>query len=109
MGIFIAILAACSGSALDIFLKKLSDTNPNFLTWIRGVSAMPVLAVLVTIFTTWDIPALQFWLLLFIAAVPLEVALGYCVTRSIHLSPISLVGPLAAFSSVFLIPVGFFI
>ena len=107
MGIIIGILSAFSTASLSTFLKKLSDLNPNFLTWVRAASALPVMAVIVTIFSLWAFPPLTFWLLIIFVITPLEIILAYLGTKALHISPMSIIAPLGAFTSIFLIPVGF--
>lgn len=107
MGIFLGLLAATAASASNVFLKLLTGFNPNFLTWVRMGAVFPILAFLVTIFSGWNVPPPEFWLLLFLVKTPSEVLLAYISTRAIHLSPLSIIGPIGAFTSIFLIPVGF--
>ena len=107
MGVLIGIINAISVTFLGVFLKKLSGLSPNFLTWLRWASAWPLLAVVVTIFSSWSVPSLQFWLILIIVIVPLEVLIAYVGTKALYFSPLSIVGTLSAFTSIFLIPVGF--
>lgn len=107
MGIFVAILAATATAALNVFLKKLAGLSPNFLTWVRVAASLPALAILVTIFGQWSIPRAPFWLLIILATVPLEIILAYVGTKSLHLSPMSVMAPLSSLTSIFLIPIGF--
>lgn len=107
MGIFVGLLNALSVGLLDVFIKKLSGVNPNFLTWARMLAAVPVLAVLVTVFHQWAIPPLAFWFIVGVIAVPLELVLAYIGTKAIQIAPLSLIAPLGAFTSLFLIPVGY--
>ena len=109
MGILVGIINAISVTFLGVFLKKLSGLSPNFLTWLRWASALPVLAIVVTIFSSWSVPSLKFWLIVIIVIVPLEVLLAFVGTKALHLSPLSIVGILGSFTSIFLIPVGFFL
>jgi len=107
MGVIVGIINAISVTFLGVFLKKLSGLSPNFLTWLRWASALPVLAIVVTIFSSWSVPPLKFWLIMIIVIVPLEILIAFVGTRALHLSPLSIVGTLSAFTSIFLIPVGF--
>lgn len=107
MGFVIAIANAFVVSVQDIFVKKLKGENNFFLIWLRMVSALPVLALLVSAFSAWQFPEWRFWALIWGLNVPLEIAqfsIGYA---AIQRSPISLIAPLAAFTSIFLIPVGY--
>src|SRR3989344_6854004 len=109
MGVIIGLCSAASVAALNIFLKKLHTINPHVLTFFRVASALPVLIVVVTFFVGWVLPEKTFWLLLLGVIVPAEIVLAYVGTRSVRLSPISLMAPLGAFTSIFLIPVGYVI
>lgn len=109
MGIFVGIANAFSVGLLDVFIKKLSGLSPNFLTWVRMAAAAPVLAVLITLFNKWSIPPWPFWVLIGLVSVPLEITLAYLGTKAIQISPLSLIAPIGAFSSVFLIPVGYIV
>lgn len=107
MGVVVGLINAVSVSTLGVFLKKLRGLDPHFLTWVRMASAAPVLALLVTIFARWSVPPLPFWLIITFISAPLEVLFMYLNTKAVHLSPLSLIGPLGTFTSIFLIPVGY--
>lgn len=107
MGILIALLNAFTVGSLDVFIKKLAGFNPNFLTWVRMASAVPVLAVLVTVFSGWSLPPPNFWLIIVCILLPLEILLAFVGTKSVQIAPLSLIAPLGAFSSIFLIPIGY--
>lgn len=107
MGIFVGLLNAFTVGFLEVFLKKLSGVNPNFLTWVRAASAAPILAILVTVFSHWAIPPLPYWIIVIFLAVPLEILLAYLGTKAVQLSPLSIITPLGALASIFLIPVGY--
>jgi drug/metabolite transporter (DMT)-like permease len=107
MGIIVGLLNAGAVAALSTFIKKLSGVHPHVLLWLQMVAALPVLAVLVSIFAGWSFPPLIFWLLVLGIKNPLEILLAYVKIRAFHISPISIVGPLSALTSIFLIPVGF--
>jgi len=110
MGIFVGLLTAFGASALNVFLKQLSDFTPNFLSWVRFTAASLSLALIIWIFIGWEFPPLAFWLIVLFAKVPIEILLAWLSTKSVQISDISIVGPLnASLSSIFLIPVGFFI
>jgi drug/metabolite transporter (DMT)-like permease len=107
MGIIVGLLNAFALAASSVFIKRLSGITPNLLTWVRFGTTIPVLAVLVSIFSEWFIPPIEYWLLLLLVIVPLEVAFAYLFVKSYHLSDMSVAAPLSAFSSIFLIPIGF--
>ena len=109
LGILVGLLNAASHASLNVFLKKLSDVHPHTLTVLRTAGALPILALAVTLFSNWGIPPLPFWLLAALAVTPIEVALAYTGTKALQLSPMSIIAPLSAFTSVFLIPVGFIV
>jgi drug/metabolite transporter (DMT)-like permease len=109
MGIIIGVMSAFITAGLDVALKKLSGINPNALTFLRSVSALPVLAALVFILASWQVPPWPFWRLVLFIVVPLEILLMYTGTKALHLAPMSLVAPMGALTSVFLLPLGVFV
>lgn len=109
MGFLIAILNAAVASGQDVFVKKLKGENTFFVIWLRMAAAVPVLAVVVTVFATWKIPAPPFWWLILGVSLPLEITQFYLGMTAIQGSPLSLVAPLSSFTSIFLIPVGYII
>ncbi len=109
MGFFVAIVNALTVSTQDVFLKKLKGENTFFLIWLRMVAAIPVLAVLVTVFAEWRIPPAPFWWLVLGVSLPLEIVQFYVGITAIQRSPLSLVAPLGAATSVFLIPAGYLV
>lgn len=109
MGILVAIANALTVTLQDVLVKKLRGENNFFLIWLRMLSALPVLALLVTVFSTWRFPPLPFWLLVLCINLPLELAQFYIGYVALQKAPISLLAPLASMTSVFLIPVGWLI
>ncbi len=109
MGILVGIVSAFTTSLVSVFLKKITDLRPSVLTWIRMAAAAPVLSLLVTFFHGWAIPILPFWLIMVFGSVPLEIFLAYLTTKSVQMAPLSVVAPLGVLSSIFLIPVGYFV
>lgn len=109
MGFLIAIANALVVSTQDVFLKKLKGENTFFLIWLRMVAALPVLAILVTLFAEWKIPAAPFWWLVLGISLPLEIVQFYLGITAIQRSPLSLVAPLASATSIFLIPAGYLV
>ena len=91
----------------SLWISLLFGNSP--LIWLRMISALPVLAVLVTIFASWRIPPPIFWLLILGVSLPLEIFQFWLGITAIQRSPLSLVAPLASFTSIFLIPVGYLI
>ncbi len=109
MGFLVAVANALVVSVQDVLVKKLKGENNFFLIWLRMVTALPVLALLVAVFSSWKLPGLAFWLLIFGVNVPLEVTQFYVGYTAIQRSPLSLMAPLSSFTSIFLIPVGYVI
>lgn len=109
MGILVGLLNALSHAGSGTFLKKLTGISPHFLTWVRMSSAILILAFFVTLFSLWEVPSWEYWRIVFFVTVPLEIALLYLGAKALQLSPQSLIGPLGAFTLVFLIPTGYFI
>lgn len=106
LGLIIGVATAGSASMLNVLLKKIDGVSPHFLTFIRMGAATSALALFVSLFSTWAIPPPAFWFLISVI-VPLEIAFGWCITKAVQASPLSVVGPFTSFSSLFLIPVGF--
>ncbi len=109
MGFLVAIVNAITVSAQDVFIKKLKGENTFFLIWLRMVSALPVLAAIVTLFSSWKIPEPIFWLLILGVSLPLEMFQFWLGMTAVQRSPLSLVAPLASFTSIFLIPIGYIV
>lgn len=107
MGVLVGLANALSVGLLNVFLKKLTGLNPNFLTWVRVASAAPILAILVSVFSTWAVPPLPYWLIVVFITLPLEIILAASGTKAVQLSPLSVISPIAATTSIFLIPVGY--
>lgn len=107
MGFFIAIANAAAVSLQDVFVKKLTGENKSFLIWVRIAGALPVLAILVTVFAVWSVPPWQFWALILGVSVPLETLSFWLGYTALQKMPLSLAAPLHGFTGVFLIPVGY--
>lgn len=109
MGFLVAILNALTVSSQDVLIKKLRGESNFFLIWLRMAAAVPVLALLVTIFAFWEIPPLAFWFLILGVSLPIEAVQFYLGYTALQRSPLSLIAPLGASVSIFLIPAGWFI
>lgn len=109
MGILASLVAALTFSIQNSQFRHLSSVNTNLINWFKFGFAIVALGALVTVFGAWSFPPLQFWLLLVALTLPLEALFQYCWVKSFQLSPQSLVGPLLALSSVFVIPIAFFL
>ncbi|RJQ36767.1 DMT family transporter [Candidatus Parcubacteria bacterium] len=109
MGPFVAVANALTVSFSDVFIKKLKGEDTFFLIWLRLASALPILALAVTIFSEWHVPELSFWLIIAVINTPLEIFQFYVGYHAIQRSPLSLMAPLHASTSIFLIPVGYVI
>lgn len=109
LGILVGLLTAAGSSLLNVFLKKLEGVSPHFLTFVRMSAAVPALGFLVAIFPGWSMPQKEFWFIVLVVIMPLEIFLAWCITKAVQLSPVSIIGPLASFTSLFLVPVGFFV
>lgn len=109
LGISFALLAALSTSLQATFFKTTPHIDSWTINWARFVVVVPILAVFVSIFNEWVIPPLPFFLVVIFGVLPLELVITTCMVRAYQLSPQSLVGPLMSFSTVFSIPVAFFL
>lgn len=107
MGFLVAIANALTVSAQDVLVKKLTGEDKFFLIWVRIAGALPVLAILVTIFASWSVPPWQFWALILGVSVPLETLAFWLGYAALQKMPLSLAAPLHGFTGVFLIPVGY--
>lgn len=107
MGILIGLANAIVAASSKVFIKKLKGLNPNLLTWIRFTPALPIVAILVTIFASWEVPPKEFFILILLVTVPLEIILAYIGAKALYLAPLSTVAPIGSFTSIFLIPVGY--
>lgn len=109
MGFLIAVINAFTVSGQDVLLKKLKGENTFFLIWLRMAAALPILALLVTLFAEWRIPPAPFWWLVLGVSLPIEIAQFYIGITAIQRSPLSLIAPLGSATSIFLIPAGYFV
>lgn len=107
MGVLIAITNSLTVSLSDVFIKKLKGENTFFIIWVRLSAALPVLAIAVTLLSKWSVPPITFFLLVFLIITPIEIIQFYLGYRAIQRSPLSLMAPLHASTSIFLIPVGY--
>ncbi|TSC68963.1 MAG: hypothetical protein G01um101466_245 [Parcubacteria group bacterium Gr01-1014_66] len=107
MGFLVGIVSALTVSIQNSFFKGYKEVSPFVLNWFRFLIAMPVLALIVSIFSEWSLPAVPFWLLLFCVSLPAELIHGYTYIRAFQESPQSMVGPLFSISPLFLIPLGY--
>ena len=106
MGFIFGIGTALATSLQNMFFKGLKDTDPFLLNLFRFLFGLPIIALLVTIFSQWTVPPSIFWVILFGVSLPVELALSYLYVRAFQYSPQSLVGPLFSLSPLFLIPLG---
>ena len=109
MGSFIAIANALTVSLQDVLVKKLKGENTFFVIWLRLAAALPVLALAVTFLAEWRLPPATFWWIILLVNVPLEIFQFYVGYSAIQRSPLSLMAPLHASTSMFLIPVAYLI
>ncbi len=107
MGFLVAIANAAAVSLQDVLVKKLTGEDKFFLIWVRIAGALPVLAILVTVFAVWSVPPWQFWALILGVSVPLETLSFWLGYTALQKMPLSLAAPLHGFTGVFLIPVGY--
>lgn len=107
MGAIVAIANAVTVSLQDVLIKKLRGENTFFVIWLRLVAALPILALAVWIFSAWAVPPANFWWIILLVNVPVEIFQFYVGYSAIQRSPLSLMAPLAASTSIFLIPVGY--
>lgn len=104
MGFFIGVANAVTAAFQNTQLHRLSGVSTYLLNWLRFLVASAVLAVLVTLFSRWQVPPQPFWLLLLGVSLPVEILVAFGYARSFQVSPQSLVGPLFSFSPIFLVP-----
>lgn len=107
MGSLIAIANALTVSLQDVLIKKLRGENTFFVIWLRLVAALPMLAIAVFVFSAWAVPPARFWWIILLVNVPVEIFQFYVGYSAIQRSPLSLMAPLAASTSIFLVPVGY--
>src|SRR3989344_8124346 len=107
MGSLVAIANAVTVSLQDVLIKKLRGENTFFVIWLRLVAALPILALAVGFFSAWSVPPANFWCIILLVNVPVEIFQFYAGYSAIQRSPLSLMAPLSASTSIFLIPVGY--
>ena len=106
MGFLVGILTGFSASVQNTLVKKMPRVDTAALNGFRFGCTALVLAILVSIFASWNIPPLPFFFILLVS-IPLELVVSFCYIKALQLSPQSLVGPLFSLSVIFLIPISF--
>lgn len=110
MGFLVAIVNAFIVSSENVFTKKLLVTkNKFFIAWLRLLVVVPTLALAVHFFSSWKIPDPSFWFILAGASLPLELLLVYLGYSALERTQLSFMAPLHSSTSIFLVPVGFFL
>ena len=107
MGFLLGFISALAASAQNTLYKGLKQEDPFLISWFRFLIALPIVALLVTLFAEWAIPSFWFWILLFGVSLPLELAIIFLNIRAFQESPQSLIGPLFSLSPLFLLPLGY--
>ena len=105
LGLAVGVATEGCESTSNIFIKNLDGATPRLLPFLRMTAATFALALFVSLFSAWSIPPRAFWFLI-LAITPLEITRAWCVTRAVQISPLSIIGPLTSFTSLFLIPIG---
>ena len=108
MGILAGLLSGFFASVQNTLVKKVPGASSGAINGFRLTCTLAVLAILVSIFDSWKLPPVPFFIVL-AAALPLETIASFCYIRAFQLSPQSLVGPLFSLVAIFLVPVSFFV
>jgi len=109
MGFIVGIINGITVAFQNNQFKKLKGIHPYVINWLRFVFGTIVMVVIVSVFTTWKVPAYQFWLLLIFVSLPLELVNSFYYVKAFQHSPQSLVGPLFSLSLIFLVPITYFL
>ncbi len=109
MGIIVGIANALTVSLQNTIFRNLSAASPFVLNWFRFVVAIPILAILVSVFSGWLTPPPIVWVTLLGINLPFELLQSYFYVSAYQRSPQSLVGPLFSLSGIFLVPLGYFV
>lgn len=109
MGVLVGVANALTVSLQNTLFRNLSAASPFVLNWFRFLVAIPVLAVLVSVFAGWQAPPPAVWVTLLGINLPFELLQSYFYVSAYQRSPQSLVGPLFSLSVIFLIPLGYFV
>ncbi|TSD03979.1 MAG: hypothetical protein Greene071436_210 [Parcubacteria group bacterium Greene0714_36] len=107
MGILFGLIAALSNSLQNTFIGTAQRISPFAVNFLRFAVAIPVLAVLVGVFSRWQAPPAPFWVLLLGVSLPIEITLSYFYVKAFQYSAQSLAGPFFSLSALFLIPLGY--
>ncbi len=107
IGVGLGLASACIESVGQVLAKKLSNRDPFVVSLMRFLPSVPFIALLIFCVSEWALPPLPYWLLVGAVIAPLEILLSYLFVRSVAEAPLSVVAPLFAFSSIFLIPLGY--
>ncbi len=108
MGLIVGILTGFFISLQNTCARKLSAFDTFALNGSRFAASAVILAVAVSIFSSWHIPPLAFFVILFIT-LPIDILISFCYIKAFQLSPQSLVGPLFSLTAIFLLPLDFFV
>lgn len=108
MGFLVGVANAFTTSFQNSFFKKLPGVSSFVLNWYRFAVALPILALLVSVFSEWRAPgAPLFWGILLGVSLPVELAQSYFYVASFQRSPQSIIGPLFTLSVLFLVPLSY--
>ncbi len=108
MGFLVGILNGVVVAFQNSQFKKLKAVHSHVINWTRFIVAIPIVALLVTIFSHWTVPPLHFWLVLIFLSLPVEMLNSHFYVKAFQVSPQSLVGPLFSLSLIFLMPLSYF-
>lgn len=109
MGFIVGILNAFTVSFQHSIFKELNTTSPASINWWRFGIAVPFMAILVSLFSTWSFPTPSTVLIIVLLSLPLEIFQSHFLVKAYQHSPQSLVGPLFSFSAILLVPLGYLI
>lgn len=106
MGFLVGFLDALLSAFQNTQFRKLPAVHPFVINWLRSLAGLGVIGATLTLFGLWEIPSARVVWLIIAAAIFSELLFAWSFVRSFQLAPQSLVGPLFAFSAIFLVPAG---
>lgn len=108
MGFLVGVANAFTASFQNSFFKKLPETSSFVLNWYRFLIALPIVGILVTIFSEWHLPPEPlFWGIILGISLPVELCQSYFYVSAFQRSPQSIIGPLFTLSVLLLVPLSY--
>jgi|GEM_PF-6346663 len=87
MGFLVGIINGITVAFQNSQFKKLKGVDSHILNWSRFLVGTLVVAILVPVFSHWVMPPRQFWFILILGSIPVEVMVSHFYVRAFQVSP----------------------